>query len=278
MPNFCRFMLPLLALCAAQSARVDAETPNALTTQEQAEGWRLLFDGKNVTGFRGVQKPDFLKAGWKVQDGALMLPKSIDQAGKVTGGDLVTAATFRDFQFAFEWKLAVSASSGVLYGARAGFGMKPSGFQYQLIDDMHHPDGLKGGPIRRTGALYGLLPPGDNKRINDTGWNAGRIVVEGNHAEHWVNGEKVLEYNFGSAQIMQAVRASTVRGLGPGFGAKTVGPIVLLDKGEEVWFRSLKILLPGAAKAATASATRAPLERPGATPFKSKIPIPAEPE
>jgi hypothetical protein len=263
-----------LALFPGYSARAAA---NYLTPEEQAAGWKLLFDGKNVLGLRGVQKPDFLSAGWKVEDGTLVLPKTIDQSGKVTGGDLVTVTQYADFEFSFEWRLAVSGASGILYGARAGLGPKPSGYEFQIIDDFHNPDGLKGGPVRRTGALYSLLPPGENKKINESGWNSGAIVVKGNHAEHWVNGEKVLEYDFGGPALLQAIRAGGVRGA-TGFGQKVAGPIVLLDKGEEIAFRSLRIrsLVPPTAPAAATPATVAPV-RPGPTPFKSRIPIPGQP-
>ena len=272
----------LLALAAATavafafhpSARAAA---NYLTPEEQAAGWKLLFDGKNVLGLRGVQKPDFLGAGWKIEDGTLVLPKTIDQSGKVTGGDLVTVAQYSDFEFSFEYRLTVSGASGILYGARSGLGMKPTGYEFQIIDDVHNPDGLKGGPIRRTGALYSLLPPGENKKINEAGWNAGAIVVKGNHVEHWVNGEKVLEYDFGSPALLQAIRASGTR-TAPGFGQKMAGPIVLLDKGEEIAFRNLRIrsLAPVAPPAAATPPPGVPV-RPGPTPFKSRIPIPGEP-
>jgi hypothetical protein len=270
------FAPALLACLLGFTARLaTAQTQNTLTAEEQAAGWKLLFDGKNVTGFRGLQKPDFLHEGWTVADGALTLTKTVDQSGKVTGGDLVTAASFSDFEFSFQWKLTVSAATGILYGARAGFGMAPSGYEFQIIDDVHHPDGLKGGPIRRTGALYGILPPGPNKKLIDNNWNSGAILVHGPHVEHWVNGEKVLEYDFGSPALLQAIRASGARA-GLGFGQKTAGPIVLLDKGEEVSFRNLKVRVvaaPPVAGATPAAASR----RVGPTPFKSRIPIPGQP-
>lgn len=254
-----------------------AQTQNTLTAEEQAAGWKLLFDGKNVTGFRGLQKPDFLHAGWTIADGALTLTKTVDQSGKVTGGDLVTAAVFSDFEFSFQWKLTVSAATGILYGTRAGFGMAPTGYEFQIIDDVHHPDGLKGGPIRRTGALYGILPPGPNKKLIDGDWNSGAILVHGNQVEHWVNGEKVLEYDFSSPALLQAIRSSGVRA-GLGFGQKVAGPIVLLDKGEEVSFRNLKVRVVAAPSVAGATpAAGAVPPRVGPTPFKSRIPIPGQP-
>jgi hypothetical protein len=210
--------------------------PSAVTTGP----WTILFDGKTINGLRGLQKPDFLEAGWKIENGALTLPKEIKQGGKQTGGDLVTAASFVDFEFVFEWKQSVSGNSGVLYFAR-NVGGKLNGHEYQIIDDMRHPDGLKGGPLKRTAALYGILPPAENKILADAdAWNEGRIIVAGNHVEHWLNGAKVLEYELGSPALLQAVRASHAK-VHPQFGFKTRTSIVLLDEGDEISFRTLKI-------------------------------------
>lgn len=250
--------------------------PGAPLAEDAAGPWKVLFDGKTVTGLRGLQKADFLKAGWKIEDGTLVLPKSIDQTGKVTGGDLVTTESFTDFDFSFQWKLTVSGDSGILYLARAGLGQKPTGMEFQIIDDVHHPDGLKGGPIKRTGALYGLIPPNESKQIDDKGWNEGRLIVRGNHVEHWVNGAKVLEYELGSPELMEAAKAAKLR-ITPGFGFKVKSPIVILDQGEEVAFRNLRIRsLAPASTTTTVPAGRpsvpATPRRVGPTPFKSRIP------
>lgn len=235
--KFLRVVSLLLALPFLPAA---GAALNDLSAEEQAAGWQLLFDGKTVTGLRGWEKTDFLKAGWKIEDGALYLPKPIEVMGKMTGGDLITTQSFIDFEFSFEWNMSVSGHGGILYFARAMMGQTPTGCQFQLIDDVHNPDGLKGGPIRRTGALYGILPPGENKQINPMGWNSGKILVQGPHVEHWVNGQKVLEYEAGSPALMQAIRASKMR-VSPTFGTKVKSPIVILDQGDEVSFRNLKI-------------------------------------
>jgi hypothetical protein len=214
--------------------------PTRASAPQPAE-WKILFDGKTINGLRGVQKPDFLEAGWKIENGALVLPKDIKQSGRQTGGDLATAESFLDFEFVFEWKLSVSGNSGVLYFPRGKVGGKLTGHEYQIIDDMRHPEGLKGGPIKRSAALYGVLAASENKVLGDAGrWNEGRIVVRGNHVEHWLNGAMVLEYELGSAALMQAVRVSHAK-VGPQFGLKSRTSIVLLDEGEEVAFRNLKI-------------------------------------
>jgi hypothetical protein len=238
--------------CHAESradATVPTPVPGETTSTARPTDWTILFDGKTIQGLRGLQKADFLKAGWKIDNGALVLSKDIKQSGRQTGGDLVTAESFVDFEFVFEWKLGVSGNSGVLYFPRTAGG-KIGGHEYQIIDDMRHPDGLKGGPVKRTGALYGILPPSENKVVGDAGrWNEGRIIVEGNHVEHWLNGDKVLAYELGSSALMQAVRASRAK-VSPQFGIKARTALVLLDEGEEIAFRNLKIraLRPAAAR------------------------------
>jgi hypothetical protein len=237
----------LLVFCLGALVRAE-DAPNTLSEEERAGGYRLLFDGTRLA-FKGVQKSNFLQSGWKIEGGALSLSKTIQQSGKVTGGDVATVESFVDFDFLFEWKIGVSGNSGVLYFVKSSLGSKPTGSEFQLIDDVHHPDGLKGGPIRRSGALYGVLPPSDAKKLNATDWNKGRLLVQGNHVEHWINDEKVLEYEIGSPAFQQAVKASTLK-LPMTFGGKVRSPILLLDEGEEVSFRNLKIKVPGAVPAA----------------------------
>lgn len=203
--------------------------------------WKVLFDGSKVTGLRGMQKPDFLKAGWKIVGGALVLTKEVKDSGKITGGDLVTTDSFVDFEFSFEFKLAVSSDSGVLYFARSAAGGKPVGHEFQIIDDVRNPEGLRGGPIKQTGALLGIIAPVEGKRFSDAGqWNEGRLVVQGAHVEHWLNGARVLEYDLGTAAWMKAVRDSGTKPP-PGLGQKVRSPIILRDEGEEIAFRNLKV-------------------------------------
>lgn len=202
--------------------------------------WKVLFDGKTITGLRGVQKPDFLKAGWKIEDGALVLPKEVKQSGRMTGGDLVTTEAYSDFEFQFEWKLTVSADTGILYLARAGLGQKPVGCEFQIIDDLRNPVSMKGGPIKRTGALFGVLPASEQRHVKDDEWNMSMLRIRGNQVEHFVNGHKVLEYQLGSRELQAAARAHKPP-LPASFGTKFKSPILILDQGEEVSFRNLRI-------------------------------------
>ena len=134
----------------------------------------------------------------------------------------------------------MSGKSGIMYMA-TGTAKQPEGFIYSIIDDVHHPDGLKGGPIRRTGALYNIIPPAADKKLNGPdNWNEGRILVEGNHVEHWLNGGKVVEYDLGSPEFAKQVAASGVKPW-KGFGQKFKTALVIMDDGEEVEFRNLRI-------------------------------------
>jgi hypothetical protein len=198
----------------------------------------------------------------------------------LTGGDLSTIEQFYDFDFRFEWKATVSANSGVRYLVNSGLGQAPSGLEYQIIDDTHNTIGLKGGPIRRSGALDNVLPAGPNARLrvadplNKQGdpWNEGRIVVQGTHVEHWLNGEKVLEFTLGP-QLRAAADKNYKRdepfATRPHatFGSKAKTPIVLVDQGTEVAFRNLKVrsLTPQAgATAPTPGGVRPAVAVPGA--------------
>jgi hypothetical protein len=262
-----------LGALAADDAKKDAPPPadpnaNKLTDAEMREGWKLLFDGKALIGLRSLKSTDPLRSGWKIDRSALVLPKDIKNEGKVTGGDLAATLVYDDFEFRFDFLLATSADSGVLYFARAAMGQKPTGYEYQLIDDVHHPDGLKGGNLKRTGSLYGILPRVEGpfvrmaERPNEEYWNHGRIVVQGPHVEHWLNGEKCLEYDLGPELLKQTAAAKLK--VPAGFGSKIRSPIILLDQGTQVSFCNLKIrqLAPPATAAATPPPARQTLTQP----------------
>jgi hypothetical protein len=254
----------VLALGATSGFADDAN--NTLTTEEQAAGWKLLFDGKTAPGLRGLQKRDFLEAGWTVQDGALVLPKTVRQSGNVTGGDLVTAEQFADFEFKFDFKLTASALSGVLYFARGGLGQKPAGHEYQIIDDVHHPEGLKGGPLTPHGSADWRFAAEREQEVSRsrTSGTAGAIVVQGKHVEHWLNDAKVLEYELGSRELAEAVKTNKAK-VPAMFGTKIKSSLAILDKGEEVAFRNLKIrVLP-----ATPPPAPPPLAAPEAPAFSA---------
>ncbi len=222
--------------------------PNTLTNEEIAVGWKLLFDGKRLIGMRGLQKADPLSSGWKIQDGELNLPKDVKDMERMTGGDLVTLDFFWDFDFRFEFKMTASANSGVRYMLVEIYGQVPVGLEYQIIDNVHNSISLKGGALRRTGALDNIYPAGENAKLrvgdplNKSGdpWNEGRVVVHGTHVEHWLNGEKVLEYELGPA--IRKIAVGNKMPVPATYGMKSRTRLSIVDQGYEVSFRNLKVL------------------------------------
>lgn len=197
-------------------------------------GWEVLFDGKDTSKWRGYKQDKFPEKGWKVENGAL---RHVAGAG---GGDLVTREKFGSFELRFDWKVAPGANSGVIYRVTEDRGASyETGPEYQVLDDAKHGDGKN--PKTSAGALYALIAPNAAKVLKPVGeWNKARIVVRGNHVEHWVNKKKVVEYEWGSAEITQLIAGSKFKDM-PGFAKNTSGHICFQDHGDDVWFRKIKI-------------------------------------
>jgi hypothetical protein len=223
---------------------VSAVEQAALTSAERAAGWKLLFDGVSTTGWRGFKKPGFPKAGWTVEYGRLKHAATGGQPA-ADSGDIITLDTFTDFDLHFEWTVSPGGNSGVKYlvtEARDG----PIAHEYQIIDDEKHPDALV-GPHRATAALYDVIAAPAGKVLKPAGQrNQGRILVQGNHVEHWLNGSKVLDYELGSAALKAAKAKSKFKDV-PGWEDRLKGHILLQDHGDEVWYQNLRIRVLGAA-------------------------------
>lgn len=234
----------------ASSGGTSSEAPNELSDAERAGGWRLLFDGRTLAGWRGLGYPGVPAAHWTVENGAIKkiasgnVPVQAD-GQPAAGGDLMTEATYRDFELSWDWKVTPGANSGVKYNVseELSTAMPPKhaakGFEYQILDDDRHADGKL--PTHRAGALYDLVAPNANKRLNPVGeWNRSVIVLVGNHGEHWLNGRKVVEYELESPAMTAALAASKYAPI-PWFATRRAGHVVLQDHGDEVYFRNLKI-------------------------------------
>lgn len=220
------FLLPLLAACAAQAA----SQTNMLSPAERADGWQLLFDGTSLAAWRGYHMADMPK-GWEVVDGALT------RTGP--GGDIITRQQYGDFELALDWKISEGGNSGVFYRVTedGDYGYY-TGPEMQVLDDARHADGKN--PLTSAGACYGLYaaPRGVVKPAGE--WNSARIVVRGNHVEHWLNGQKVVSYELGSPEWAAKVAASKFAQW-PGYGKAARGYIALQDHGDWVAYRNIRI-------------------------------------
>lgn len=221
----------LVAACLGAS-RVRAGA-NELTEAERAAGWRLLFDGRSTAGWRGFQKATFPAKGWIVEDGCL---KHVANGG---GGDIITDATFGDFELVWEWRLAPGANSGVKYFITEARG-EAIGHEYQLLARVN-PVAVDPPGKHVTAGFYDVLPTRIPIKLRPAGeFNESRIRVRGSRVEHWLNGELTLAYEPGGPEVKTAVAASKFKNV-PGFGEKLRGHILLQDHGGEAWFRNLKL-------------------------------------
>jgi len=225
------FIAGFLAMAAALVAA--DQNQNALTPEEKAAGWQLLFNGVSFDGWRGYRLPGLPDSGWEIKDGLL---KTVP---KVRGRELITARKFGDFEFSWEWKISPAGNNGIKYFVTEDRPAAP-GHEYQMIDDERNEDG-KVGPQRTTASFYDVLPPAADKPTRPAGeWNQSRVLVRGNHVEHWLNGKKVLEYELGSEQVKAGLAKSKFRNF-PDFGTRIQGHIMLTYHSDECWFRNLKI-------------------------------------
>lgn len=227
----------------------DSHTPqvnaidNTISPREEREGWRLLWDGKTTDGWRGAKLDEFPAKGWLIEDGILKVLKG--NGGESTnGGDIVTTDTYANFILTVDFKITPGANSGIKYfvdpEANKGEG-SAIGCEFQILDDERHPDaklGVKGN--RKLGSLYDLIPAPEKKPFDINRFNTATIIVMGNHVEHWLNGEKLLEYDRNN-QMFNALVAYSKYKNWKNFGNHARGNILLQDHGDEVWFKNIKI-------------------------------------
>jgi hypothetical protein len=198
-----------------------------------ASDWEPLFNGRTSDGWRAYRGTNFPAQGWKIEDGILK------KVGGVRGGDIVTTREFLDFELSWEWRIATNGNNGIKYLVTESRPNAP-GHEYQMLHDAGHPDG-KIGPKRQTAAFYDVLPAADTRKVLPPGeWNTSRILVQGNHVEHWLNGAKVLAYELGSEAVRQAIAGSKFKSAAK-FGEKIRGRIMLTDHGDECWFRNVRV-------------------------------------
>lgn len=262
----------VLGCSSGESPDAEGSASNALTATEKAEGWTLLFDGEDLSAWTGLGRDTIPPGHWRIEDGVLRkvesdeVPRAAD-GQPLEGGDIMTKETYRNFELKLEWKASEAGNSGIKYNVSDSLSTahEPAyaalGFEYQLLDDERHPDSEE--PSHRASALYDLLPAGEAKALNPAGeWNEARLVFDGPRGEHWLNGEKVLEYDLTSARFDSVFAASKYAGI-EGFRARRAGHIVLQDHTTDFWFRNIKIRpLPAseAADGATADGATASMQ------------------
>lgn len=171
---------------------------SGLTAAQRAAGWKALFDGATTAGWRGY-RTQTVPAGWRVVDGTLT------KSGPI--GDLLSSNQYGDFELAFDWTISNGGNAGVFYrGTEEYDHIYWSAPEYQLLDDALHADGRN--RLTSTGAAYGLYPSPAGVLKPAGEWNSTMIVAQGNRIQHWLNGQKLLEYEIASPDWEAKVKAS----------------------------------------------------------------------
>ena len=202
--------------------------------------WIVLFDGHSTDQFRGYNMSAFPDKAWKVEDGAL-----VTQTG-VPNIDLVTKESYKNFELEFEWKVSEAGNSGIFFHMKESLthqsdnGNSPNwldNFEMQLLDDINFNDTAA---IRSAGSLYDLIIP-KNKHLKPVGeYNTAKLIVRGNHVEHWLNGTKVVTYQMGSHEMNTLLKESKFKD-NPGYGKSPNGLIMFQHHGQKVWFKNIRV-------------------------------------
>ena len=207
------------------------QTHNTLTKKEIREGWTLLWNGEDMSGWKSNSDKDFTK-GWSCADGVLSI------AAGSGAGDIITERKYHDFELSIDFNFSEGANSGIKYfiGANGSIGC-----EYQILDDEVHPDANRGvDGNRRLGSLYDILAAPGWQYVRKGDWNTAKIVVNGADVEHWLNGVKILSYHREGAQWEELIARSKFAKV-ENFAGGDGGHILLQDHNDFVQYRNLKI-------------------------------------
>jgi hypothetical protein len=254
-------MLRLFVFAALACGALSAQPPSPAR-------WKVLFDGRDMSAWNDPRRVSPPGDAWVVEDGCLKArahPRIVE--------DLFSRETFRDFELEFEWRISPGGNSGVKYRIQDALflldepvkrfedlvnlslerprrprpdrgGQYVVAFEYQLIDNRRHPD-AKTGPLHATGAVYDMIPPSADASRPVGEFNRSRIVLRGNHIEHWLNGVKVVDAELDSPAVAERIAHRWGKDR-PVYNLlarqpRRDCPISLQNHGDEAWFRHIRI-------------------------------------
>jgi hypothetical protein len=211
---------------------------NTLTDDEKKAGFKLLFDGRSTDGWRGYNMKQ-MPPGWKAIDGILSRVAG-GAGGKGAGGgdDIITEDQYDNFELRLQWRVGRGVNSGILYrvkeGAVTSWHVAP---EMQVLDNVGFGDRE---PRHHAGALYDLYAPTKDTTRSPGEWNDAKLLVDGNHVEHWLNGEKVVEYEWNSSDWKDRVAKSKFKDK-PDFAKAAKGHICLQDHSGKIEYRNIRL-------------------------------------
>ena len=225
---------------SATSAALSASDTGAAAPPDSSKGtWVSLFDGKSLAGWHGFNRKGETVKNWDIEDGALTC---LGAAKDAHGGDIVTDGTYGNFELSWDWKVNKGSNSGVMYHVIEGPKYKApyeTGPEYQIIDDVTFPEKLE--DWQKTGADYAMTVPNDKKKLHPVGeWNSSRLIFNNGHVEHWLNGEKIVEFQAWTEDWNKKRTTGKWKDY-PDYGHAKSGGIALQDHGNKVFFKNIKI-------------------------------------
>ncbi len=240
-----------------ENAQVDLST-----LEKDADGYYVIFNGKDFTGWRAYGK-DYIPSRWSVEDGCIKFAGSGGgEAQTGEGGDIIFAHKFKNFVFEFEWKVSKGGNSGVFYLAQEVKTTDENGEErwepiyisspeYQILDNANHPDALLGKDNNRQSAsLYDMIPAKPQNQNPYGEWNKGKILVYKGTVVHGQNDENVVEYHLWTQQWTDMLQASKFSQenwplafelLNNCGGENHEGYLGFQDHGDDVWYRNIRV-------------------------------------
>ncbi len=211
-----RLALPIILLLACGNGkRLQAEDINSLSDAEDKQNFKLLFDGKTLQGWEH-------KGNWLIKDGALT------REGKGGGLTYQTEKIPDHFELRFQWKVAEGSNSGIYY--------RPGQYEYQILDNKKHRDGIN--PRTSAASLYFCVAPSRDATRPVGQWNEARVICQGTVIQHWLNGEKVIDFDYKDPKYATHVERLKLRG---GNLSARGRHLMLQDHGDPVWYRGFKL-------------------------------------
>lgn len=245
--KICKNAFLLLSVISLGSCDESKQNDNVISDKTDSiiimkpinEASDTLFDGKTLAGWHGFNKTEPVK-NWTIEDSALVcLGASKDAAG----GDLVSDKEYENFELSWQWKASAGGNSGVMYHVTEAAKYKApyeTGPEYQMIDDIGFPEKLE--EWQKTGADYAMTPANkDKKKLKPVGeWNSSKIIFNKGHVEHWLNGEKIVEFQAWDEKWNKEKTEGKWKDF-PDYGTAKKGRIALQDHGNKMYFKNITL-------------------------------------
>jgi len=221
----------MTAIIAALALTASPQKP-ILSFWEEENGFKPLFNGRDLSNWRGYKR-ETPPGAWHIENGELV----VRPGGN--GGDICTGSEYADFDLRLEWNTTKGGNSGVIYRSSEDYDASwKTGPEYQVFDDFQSGEGK--ADLHSAGALYDLYVPTKFVTRKPGEWNETRIVVKGNHIEHWLNGTKIVNCEVGSKDWNERLDKSKFKAYSE-FARKRKGYILLQDHGHEIRYRRIRI-------------------------------------